>query len=203
MRPCGLHLKVLVRPGCSTTNVPMPYARDCCESSWRTSRLSRFRFTCFKPGAGGCPQRLGLFSISRLSASGAGSHRFECAVFSRHEGAQLRPKKLVAYVRCLPELRPSVQGQNRRAVTSQWKNWSDNGHRNNSLGQVGKMLLCVSPWRQTMEDHPSPIADKPNRRSPWNKGKIVGAKPPLRPSHQVPPRAGIIGQPAIQLRLVD
>ena len=25
-----------------------------------------------------------------------------------------------------------------------------------------------------MEDHPSPIADKPVRRSPWNKGKLVG-----------------------------
>jgi integrase len=34
-----------------------------------------------------------------------------------------------------------------------------------------------------MEDHPSPIADRPARRSPWNKGKLVGAKPPLRPSH--------------------
>src|SRR5262245_10278808 len=93
MRPCGLHLKVLVRPGCSTTNVPMPYATDCCESSWPTSRLSRFRFTCFKPGAGGCPQRQGFSSISRLSASGGSSHRFECAVFSRHERAQRRPKK--------------------------------------------------------------------------------------------------------------
>ena len=26
-------------------------------------------------------------------------------------------------------------------------------------------------------------AEKPVRRPPWNKGKIVGAKPPLRPSH--------------------
>jgi hypothetical protein len=34
-----------------------------------------------------------------------------------------------------------------------------------------------------MEDHTSPMADKPARRSPWNKGKLVGAKPPLRPSH--------------------
>lgn len=34
-----------------------------------------------------------------------------------------------------------------------------------------------------MEDHPSPIADKAARRPPWNKGKLVGAKPPLRPSH--------------------
>ena len=34
-----------------------------------------------------------------------------------------------------------------------------------------------------MKDHPSPIADKPARRPPWNKGKLVGAKPPLRPSH--------------------
>ena len=32
-----------------------------------------------------------------------------------------------------------------------------------------------------MEDHQAPVADKPARRSPWN--KVVGAKPPLRPSH--------------------
>lgn len=24
---------------------------------------------------------------------------------------------------------------------------------------------------------------KPSRRVPWNKGKLIGAKPPLRPSH--------------------
>jgi len=34
-----------------------------------------------------------------------------------------------------------------------------------------------------MEEHQPPVADKPIRRSPWNKGKLVGAKPPLRPSH--------------------
>jgi integrase len=34
-----------------------------------------------------------------------------------------------------------------------------------------------------MEDHQSPVADKPAPRRPRNKGKLVGAKPPLRPSH--------------------
>ena len=34
-----------------------------------------------------------------------------------------------------------------------------------------------------MQEHQPPVADKPIRRSPWNKGKLVGAKPPLRPSH--------------------
>jgi len=34
-----------------------------------------------------------------------------------------------------------------------------------------------------MKDHQSPVADKPAPRRPWNKGKLVGAKPPLRPSH--------------------
>jgi integrase len=34
-----------------------------------------------------------------------------------------------------------------------------------------------------MEEHQPPVAEKPIRRSPWNKGKLVGAKPPLRPSH--------------------
>ena len=34
--------------------------------------------------------------------------------------------------------------------------------------------------RQTMEQE---HASKPMTRVPWNKGKLVGAKPPLRPSH--------------------
>src|SRR5258705_7116251 len=33
-----------------------------------------------------------------------------------------------------------------------------------------------------MEAPQRPIADN-RARSPWNKGKVVGAKPPLRPSH--------------------
>ena len=34
-----------------------------------------------------------------------------------------------------------------------------------------------------MEDVHVTSAEKPARRPPWNKGKIVGAKSPLRPSH--------------------
>jgi integrase len=34
-----------------------------------------------------------------------------------------------------------------------------------------------------MDDDQARIAKGPTRRSPWNKGKLVGAKPPLRPSH--------------------
>ena len=34
-----------------------------------------------------------------------------------------------------------------------------------------------------MEDVHVSAAQKPARRPPWNKGKLVGAKPPLRPSH--------------------
>jgi integrase len=33
-----------------------------------------------------------------------------------------------------------------------------------------------------MDDHQA-LAVKPARRPPWNKGKLVGAKPPPRPSH--------------------
>jgi hypothetical protein len=33
-----------------------------------------------------------------------------------------------------------------------------------------------------MEDT-RPAAETPVRRPPWNKAKLVGAKPPLRPSH--------------------
>lgn len=34
-----------------------------------------------------------------------------------------------------------------------------------------------------MEDDHVPHAPQPVRRTTWNKGKLVGAKPPLRPSH--------------------
>src|SRR5262245_43370127 len=34
-----------------------------------------------------------------------------------------------------------------------------------------------------MEDDRISAPEKPARRPPWNKGKLVGAKPPLRPSH--------------------
>ncbi len=34
-----------------------------------------------------------------------------------------------------------------------------------------------------MEEDHAPAAVTPARRIPWNKGKLVGAKPPLRPSH--------------------
>ena len=34
-----------------------------------------------------------------------------------------------------------------------------------------------------MQDNEAVATDKPARRPPWNKGKVVGAKPPLRPSH--------------------
>jgi integrase len=34
-----------------------------------------------------------------------------------------------------------------------------------------------------MEDEHAPDELKHSRRQPWNKGKLIGAKPPLRPSH--------------------
>jgi hypothetical protein len=34
-----------------------------------------------------------------------------------------------------------------------------------------------------MNDNDANATGKPARRPPWNKGKLVGAKPPLRPSH--------------------
>ena len=34
-----------------------------------------------------------------------------------------------------------------------------------------------------MNDNETTTSGRPPRRPPWNKGKLVGAKPPLRPSH--------------------
>jgi hypothetical protein len=44
------------------------------------------------------------------------------------------------------------------------------------------MLLCFSnKGDRTMKNHPEEL--NLSRRAPWNKGKLIGAKPPLRPSH--------------------
>jgi integrase len=45
------------------------------------------------------------------------------------------------------------------------------------------MLICLSTKETDMENYPAPADEKLSRRTPWNKGKLVGAKPPLRPSH--------------------
>src|SRR3981081_1560972 len=34
----------------------------------------------------------------------------------------------------------------------------------------------------TMQDYKTPVPAAP-KRPPWNKGKLIGAKPPLRPKH--------------------
>jgi hypothetical protein len=34
-----------------------------------------------------------------------------------------------------------------------------------------------------MDDNHVPVIESSARRTPWNKGKLVGAKPPLKPSH--------------------
>src|SRR5215468_3273699 len=34
-----------------------------------------------------------------------------------------------------------------------------------------------------MNDNEAIPSSSPSRRQPWNKGKLIGAKPPLRPSH--------------------
>jgi integrase len=49
--------------------------------------------------------------------------------------------------------------------------------------KAGTCCSVSQQRRQTMEEERAPPAEKPTRRSPWNKGKLVGAKPPLRPSH--------------------
>ena len=34
-----------------------------------------------------------------------------------------------------------------------------------------------------MNDNDASVTDKPARRAPWNKGKLIGPKPPLRQGH--------------------
>lgn len=43
--------------------------------------------------------------------------------------------------------------------------------------------LSLYEGDRSMENDQIPEEPKPARRPPWNKGKLIGAKPPLRPSH--------------------
>jgi hypothetical protein len=64
-----------------------------------------------------------------------------------------------------------------------WKIWSETGREFNRLSAIGAKLTVSQLWRQTMNDNEGTIVKLPVRRIPWNKGKLIGAKPPLRPSH--------------------
>jgi hypothetical protein len=44
------------------------------------------------------------------------------------------------------------------------------------------MVVSLQLWSTTMQDQESPVTSAP-KRIPWNKGKLIGAKPPLRPKH--------------------
>jgi hypothetical protein len=79
----------------------------------------------------------------------------------------------------------AVVGQTRRAVTIRWKIWSETRRGVHPLGGVGASCSLSQPRRQTMEQDHERAIEKPAKpvRVPWNKGKLVGAKPPLRPSH--------------------
>jgi len=72
--------------------------------------------------------------------------------------------------------------QNRQVVASRWKNCSESCRQIKRLSQGEHMLICLS-IKETMEDHQSPVADKPAPRRPWSKCKLVDTKLPLRPSH--------------------
>jgi integrase len=79
-------------------------------------------------------------------------------------------------------LRRSGWGQTRWLVTTSRKNSSETGRHTNHLVIIGAWSFVSLARRLTMEqEHASSVVKQV--RVPWNKGKLVGAKPPLRPSH--------------------
>src|SRR6202007_3091737 len=49
-------------------------------------------------------------------------------------------------------------------------------------GRCRILVMPHQPRRMTMETEPQTINSTPPR-DPWNKGKLIGQKPPLRPKH--------------------
>lgn len=76
----------------------------------------------------------------------------------------------------------SAVGQPRRLATKSRKKWSESGRHVSRLVRHRRMFVCLSN-KET--DHGTGTASSVVKPAPvpWNKGKLVGAKPPLRPSH--------------------
>src|SRR5215471_17059209 len=51
------------------------------------------------------------------------------------------------------------------------------------LGSVGPSWFVSQARRQAMNNNDASVTGKPARRGPWNKGKLIGPKPPLRQGH--------------------
>jgi hypothetical protein len=47
----------------------------------------------------------------------------------------------------------------------------------------GRILMLLCKQRSTTMQDPTNPTPQTSRREPWNKGKLIGAKPPLRPKH--------------------
>jgi hypothetical protein len=84
--------------------------------------------------------------------------------------------------KCLPGSM-SGSGHSRRSPSLRWQECSETRREINSLSLAGACSLSLNQGDRQMDDHHQAFAVKPARRPPWNKGKFVGAKPPLRPSH--------------------
>jgi len=73
-------------------------------------------------------------------------------------------------------------GQTHRLVTTSRENSSKTGRRTSRLVIIGAWSFVSLARRLTREqEHATSVVKQV--RVPWNNGKLVGAKPPLRPSH--------------------
>ena len=77
----------------------------------------------------------------------------------------------------------TVVGLSRHVVTLPRKMFAETDHEVNRSVPASACWFVSEARRLTMKDEHVPTAEKPSSRIPWNKGKLVGAKPPLKPSH--------------------
>jgi hypothetical protein len=67
-------------------------------------------------------------------------------------------------------------GQTRRVLTMHRKKCPESLREIKSVAVAKRMLLCLST-KEAMEDDHTSAAETPVHRSPWNKGRLVGARP--------------------------
>ena len=64
-----------------------------------------------------------------------------------------------------------------------WKIFAESRRGIKYLGASTACSSVSQPKRQALQDDEALVTDKLARPPRWNKGKLIGAKPPLRPSH--------------------
>lgn len=150
--------------------LPAGGANHLCPVGHRNRRLR------VEPHKRSTPIRLGEVEVRGISGRGSrvalSVSVLPCTTSSSASPANLQRKCLALALRRL--------GVNSVAlVTFRRKMLPETRRKINSLAAAGASWLVSQRWRRASDDNNASVTGKSGRRRPWNKSKLIRAKPPL------------------------